>query len=411
MTPLNRLLASRTVSTFGDAMIPLTASFGILHLGGGTAGVSLVLGTTMACTLLVPFGGVIADRMSRARLILIGDVVLCAIQAVTGLLLLAGIATIPVVLGLTAAYGIVNAIVAPALTALIGELTPLEGLRKTNARFNISRNSVRLLGPGAAGLLVATVGPGAAYCLDAATFAVSVVLMVGVVGAASDRRAPERASAAALVRELVTGWREMRQHLWYRDTLVLFSVWNLGFQPVFVLGPVLYATEAGKWATVGTCAAVGAVVGGVLAHRFLSRRILHWPNVLIGAAALEAVALAIGAPVAAVAAGALVAGVVVTVYDTAWDTAIQAFVPQDVMARIDSYTWLIGMGTVPLGMLLTAPAVEAVGVTATLWTGIVLMLGSSAVLVALPRLRTLTLPDEPLRPEDRSSAPQTEAPA
>jgi MFS family permease len=396
MTPLNRLLASRTVSTFGDAMIPLTASFGVLHLDGGADGVSLVLGTTMACTLLVPFGGVVADRMSRARLILIGDVVLCAIQALTGLLLLTGVATVPIVLGLTAGYGLVNAVVAPALTALIGELTPPDGLRKANARFNISRNSVRLFGPAAAGLMVTTAGPGAAYCLDAATFAVSVALMLGVVAAASDRRPPQPASPSAIAGDLVAGWREMRRHRWYRDTLVLFSVWNLGFQPVFVLGPVLFSVDgdgARKWATVGTCAALGAVAGGILAHRFLSRRILHWPNLLIGAAALEAVALALDGPVAAVAAGALVAGVVVTIYDTAWDTAIQAFVPQDVMARIDSYTWLIGMGTVPLGMLLTAPATQAIGAAATLWAGVILMLGSSAILVALPRLRTLTLPE------------------
>lgn len=401
MTPLNRLLASRTVSTFGDAMIPLTASFGVLHLDGGAGGVSLVLGTSMACTVLVPFGGVIADRMSRARLILICDVVLCAIQVVTGVLLLTGLATVPVVLGSTAAYGVVNAVVAPALTALIGELTPPDGLRKANARFNISRNSVRLFGPAAAGLMVTTAGPGAAYCLDAATFGVSVVLMLGVTGTVSGRRTPASASPSAIVGELVSGWREMRRHRWYRDTLVLFAVWNLGFQPVFVLGPVLFSAAgdgARNWATVGTSAAAGAVAGGMLAHRFLPRRILHWPNVLIGAAALEAVALALGAPVAAVAAGAFVAGVVVTIYDTAWDTAIQAFVPQDVMARLDSYTWLIGMGTVPLGMLLTVPATDAVGVTATLWTGAGLMLGSSAVLVALPRLRHLTLPDPAERP-------------
>src|SRR6185312_4113435 len=199
-------------------------------------------------------------------------------------------------------------------------------------------------------------GPGAAYCLDAATFGVSVVLMLGVTGAVSRRRTPAAASPSTIVGDLVSGWREMRRHRWYRDTLVLFAVWNLGFQPVFVLGPVLFSAAghgARNWAMVGTSAAVGAVVGGMLAHRFLSRRILHWPNVLVGAAALEAVALALDAPVAAVAAGAFVAGVVVTVYDTAWDTAIQAFVPQDVMARLDSYTWLIGMGTVPLGLLLT----------------------------------------------------------
>ena len=397
MTPLNRLLASRTVSYFGDAMIPLTATFGVLHVDGGLGGVSLVMGTQLACTLLMPLGGVLADRKPRALMILGGDAVMCVIQALTGVLLLTGHASVGVLVALTALYGVANAVVSPALTALIGELTPPDGLQKTNARFAISRNGVRLFGPAAAGVIVTVAGAGASYLVDAATFAASVLLLRGVQGAVTDTAARERAAAEPMLASFRTGWREMVRIRWYRDTLLLFAVWNLGYMPVFVIGPVLFDADgdgAREWATVGTAAALGAVLGGVVAHVSVRRRALLVPSALVAAAAAEPVAIAVGAHVLVVAAGALAAGLVITIYDTAWDTAIQALVPQEVMSRIDSYTWLIGMGTMPLGLLVTAPVSELIGAEGTLWAGVALMLGSSAALVALPSIRHLLLPEQ-----------------
>ena len=101
-----RLVASRTISNIGNGMAPIALAFGILELPGATpTSLSVVLAAqALMAVLLLPLGGVIADRVGRARVISITDITLSLFIFAEAALFLTGTATIPllVVIGLVA---------------------------------------------------------------------------------------------------------------------------------------------------------------------------------------------------------------------------------------------------------------------------------------------------------------------
>ena len=93
-----RLLVARTISSIGNGMAPIALAFGVLALPGASpTSLSIVLAAqAIPVVLLLPFGGVIADRVGSARMIWSTDVILSAFVMITAILLMTGTATVPI---------------------------------------------------------------------------------------------------------------------------------------------------------------------------------------------------------------------------------------------------------------------------------------------------------------------------
>lgn len=147
-------------------------------LSGSTTTTGLV-GLAQAVSLLVlsPLGGAYADRLDRRRLLQATQLVALAVAGALAVLTEVGRATTPEVLGcvlLTTAAGDLR----PATRqALIPAMVPRDELPQAFALLNPSRELAVLLGPALAGLLIAAHGPGLMYAVDAATYAVLVVVL------------------------------------------------------------------------------------------------------------------------------------------------------------------------------------------------------------------------------------------
>jgi nitrate/nitrite transporter NarK len=105
-----RLLVARTISSIGNGMAPIALAFGVLALPGATpTSLSIVLAAqAIPVVILLPFGGVIADRVGSARIIWSTDVILSAFVMTTAILLMTGHATVPIL----AVMGVINIFVA-----------------------------------------------------------------------------------------------------------------------------------------------------------------------------------------------------------------------------------------------------------------------------------------------------------
>ena len=116
-----RLLVARTISSIGNGMAPIALAFGVLALPGATpTSLSIVLAAqAIPVVLLLPFGGVIADRVGRARMIWSTDVILSAFVMVTAILLMTGTATVPILAVLGVISGVLNALWFPAYAGLV----------------------------------------------------------------------------------------------------------------------------------------------------------------------------------------------------------------------------------------------------------------------------------------------------
>ena len=127
----------------------------------------------------------------------------------------------------------------PAATGLLPEVVPAEGLQPANALRSTAASVSEILGPVAAGLIVAAAGAGWAIAADAATFAISaaclVALRVGRVG---------RAGSGSFLADLLDGWIAVRSRRWVwtssllRVSNVLWGAWT-------ALGPVVADRDLG----------------------------------------------------------------------------------------------------------------------------------------------------------------------
>lgn len=273
--PFRFLVAGRFVSTFGNAVAPIALAFAVLDLTGSVRDLGLVVGARSLTNLLfLLFGGVVADRLPRHRVMVVSSALAALTQSAVAALVLTGAATIPLLIGLGAVNGVVSAFAFPAAAALLAQTVPPPIRQQANALNRLSTNSALILGAAAGGIIVAAVGPGWGLVVDAGTFALSTLAFAGVrVPAVRDRAAP----AAGTLAELREGWGEFVSRTWVWVVVLAFGFLNAAHAgAVQVLGPAVADETVGRraWGLVLAAVTAGMVVGAILAMRVRARRLL-----------------------------------------------------------------------------------------------------------------------------------------
>ena len=381
---LGGLVASGAADGFG----PVTLSFAVLRVTGSVSRLGLVLAAQATAALALTLaGGLAADRFPRARILicsLAGRTAAAALLAVT---LLTGTASFPLLLAAAAGYGCADGFFGPASTALVPDLVPRERLAPANALLGGTSSTAAIAAPALAGLVVATLGPGAGFAVQAALLAAAAgSLTAGRLS--GDRR-------AGVVRQrgaLRAGWAEFVRIRWLwllTGQWLVFSMLTLA--PVTVLGPALaqrYLGGAAAWGVISASLALGAVGGQFGAGRI---RPPTRPGlavaVLMPVMTAEALALGLGAPLGAVAGAAVMTGLAMGVQTVFFATAVQASVRPDVLARVAAIDLVGSEGGQPVGYALAGPLGAAVGAHAFLTASAVTMAAAGAAFTFVPALR------------------------
>jgi MFS family permease len=206
----NLFLAS-SVSHVGDQMVPVALSFAVLDLTGSVSDLGYVLaaGTVSLVTLLLA-GGVIADRVSRRRLMMAADGVRLGAQGVLAALIISGHAHLWQLIVLEAVRGGGSAFFQPASTGILPQIVAPESLQQANALRGLTMSVGGIAGPAIAGVLVVLSSPGWAIAANAASFAVSAAFLSRIHAPVLDRGAERRTFLA----DLLHGWREFRSRTW-----------------------------------------------------------------------------------------------------------------------------------------------------------------------------------------------------
>ncbi|GAA3781568.1 MFS transporter [Micromonospora maritima] len=398
--PAFRLLfLGRTVSALGDAVVPTALALAVLRATGSTAALALVLGCAMVPRLLLlPLGGVVADRFAARRVALATDLVRGAAQLVVGVELLGGSPTLAHLAVASAVGGAASAFAMPTGSPLVAGVVDAGGRQRANALLGATTNASRLAGPALAGLLVWTAGPGWAFVIDAASFGVSAALLAVI----QVRHVPvERRSLRA---DLVLGWREVRARDWYWSSLVAHAVWNGAAAVLLTVGPAVAVTRLGGegvWVLLQQAGAVGLLVGSLLATRARPRRPVLVGNLALATYAAPLLLLAVAAPAALTVAAYCLALSALGFLNPVWETVVQARFPTEVLARVTSYDWLMSLGAMPLGYALAPLAASAWGASAPLAVAGVLVLLACAGTAAVPGVRRVgwTVAAAPAQPE------------
>ena len=155
------LFLARSVSSAGDSFLPVALAFAVLDLTGSAVDLGIVLAAaTISSLLLLPLGGVWADRLPRGRVMLVADLARGVAQATVAILLISGHAEVWHLVVLQVVDGSAEAFFNPASGAIVPETISGRLLREANALLGFSTGLSYAVGPGVAGILVAATSPG-----------------------------------------------------------------------------------------------------------------------------------------------------------------------------------------------------------------------------------------------------------
>jgi MFS family permease len=369
------LWAGMTISQVGDGITLLAIAWQAYQLSN----VPTALGVTMMAMsipqiLLLLFGGIVSDRFERRWAMLGADVVRGAALLVMGSLSIAGVLEIWHMALIAAVYGAGNAFFGPAFDALVPELVPRELLAQANSLDQFVRPvAVRLIGPALGGWIIATVGVGWSFVVDAATFALSVacLLRLGKVGPAAQADDHQR-RPGSIWADLREGFAFVRSNVRLWGTFTAATLAYLVFLgPVEVLLPYLVKNElSGSVADLGMVFAMGGL-GAVAASVVMAQRGTPRRNMTFIYVAWSLSTLAVaGYGLARLPWQVMLVCFTFNAFETAglivWQTTRQSLVPRRLLGRVSSLEWLISGALMPASYALAGPLAGWLGTRPTL---------------------------------------------
>jgi len=250
-----------TLSFLAFMMSSIVQSVVAFNLTGKNGAVGAVaLGMGVATIVISPFGGVIADRVSKKKLLLIGQVTIGLNFAGVGMLIVTDQVTIPWLIASTFVLGAVFAFIAPARQAWMGELLPGGALPNGIALQQIAVTATRIVGPFLAGGLIALsfVGTGGTYLFMGGLFAI-VVLTLGKL---PPTRSRPKGSGPTVLGDFKLGMAHLRE----RPPLLLLVLSFIGIIitgfSYFVVLPGYLENELGRNSRdISMMFGMGAVAG------------------------------------------------------------------------------------------------------------------------------------------------------
>ncbi len=395
------LFWARAISYLGTYLAPIAVAFAVLDLGGSATEVGLSFAAwTLAQVATLAFGGVVGDRFPRRLVMVASDTASFSVRALMGVLLLTGHAEVWEIILLQACGGAAVAFYSPASYGLVREVVRTEQLQQANSLLGIARYAAFPLGAAVGGTIVATIGSGEALLVDAATYAVSAVLLSLIVVVSQARR------GSGVIRELRDGWSAFTEHTWvWLVTLWIALYFLITYAPFFVLGPYVAKHSmhgAGSWALVVTGEGIGSLLGAVAGLRIrLKQRPLVTIGVLFLPTALQSVLLAYHVSAWVLAPAAALAGFGFAFGGIVYDSILQRVIAPDKIARVGAYGWLGAMIFLPAGYALAGPIASVVGMRSYLLFGAAWLVASTIALVNHPSVRNFS--EE--RPPESAPAP------
>ena len=372
----------------GNSMAPVALAFAVLELTDSVSALGIVLAAnSIPLVLFMLAGGVVADRFSRSRVLVLSHAAAGLTQAMVAVLLLTGRASLLSLVVLEAVNGAVRAFTFPALQGVVPLLVPRDELQRSNALLSSARNGAFVLGPSLAGLLVVTVGSGWAIAVDALTFLVAAWAMSRLRLPATERDEP-----TGMLTDLRIGWTEFRSRTWVWVIVLVFGISNAIHVAVWMtLGPAIALDSIGEsaWGLVISAEAVG-LLGMTLV---LLRVPLAFPlrDGLLGCVLCAPPMLLLGlAPQTVGLVGlSLAAGAGVEVFAIGWQTALQQHIPVGMLSRVSSYDALGSLGAIPIGQLSAGPLAAWLGRDQVAVAGALLYVVITLSALAVPSVRSL----------------------
>lgn len=339
--------------------------------------------------LLATFGGVIADRYNRHRVVILTQVVSMLLAGILAWLTLSGQVQVWHLFVLSALLGVVNAVDIPTRQTFVFDIVGREDMQNAIALNSSMFNAARIVGPAIAGILVAAIGEGWCFLANAVSYiAVVAGLLLMLVPVRTAAAAP--ASGLAHIAE---GFRFVIDNAPVRVLLLLLGIISLVAMPYSVLMPIfadriLNGGPSALGVLMGA-SGVGALAGALaLASRPGLKGLGQWIATGASSFGLLLIVFALSRNYWLSVALMVPIGVSMMVQMASSNTLIQAMTPDRLRGRVMAIYSMMLMGMAPIGALLAGTAADQFGAPVVVATGGLLALLMGALFwIRLPTLR------------------------
>lgn len=340
---------------------------------------------------LSPFAGVLVDRVDKRRLLTLAQTINTLLAAALAALTAAGQVQFWHIVALALALGVVDAFEMPARQAFVIEMVGREDLMNAIALNSSVFNGARIIGPAAAGVIVARVGEALAFGLNSASYLAVIAGLLAMRLNPSDRPRADGNTFEQLKAGLryVAGHDTIRSLVGMVAVLSFFGIPYITLIPVFA-GDVLRAGPQGLgllMSSMGIGALSGALSLTVLGN-FRRKGRLVTAGTLVFSISVAIFSFSRWLPLSMLALAG--AGWAQITQLATTNTLLQAHVADDLRGRVlSTYTWMLG-GMLPIGSLLLGAAAQRWGApSATLGSALACGLFALGVIWRLPVVRQL----------------------
>jgi MFS family permease len=361
--------AGQSVSLVGSWVTRVATSWLVYRLTGS----ELLLGITgfaaqIPMLILAPFAGVLADRWNRHRILVVTQVLSALQSLVLAVLALSGKIALQLV------QGVITSFDTPARQAFVVEMVEDRADLPNAIALNSSMfNASRIIGPSVGGIIIAAVGEGWCFMIDAISY---VAVILSLLAMRLPAR-PPRVEHARIVDELRSGVGYVFGFAPVRELLLNVALIGTMGMPYAVLMPV-FASKVlhGGPHTLGllmTASGVGALLGTVyLASR---HTVVGLGKVIVGATMMLSAGLIVFSFSHTLAVSLAVlpfVGAGVMLQAASANTILQTIVDEHLRGRVMAFYSVAVMGTMPIGSLVAGILADRIGAPRTILIGAVI---------------------------------------
>jgi MFS family permease len=325
------------------------------------------------------WGGVIADRYSKRRILMMTQASMGVLALILGVLALTHSVAIWQVYALAFAGGMVTVVDNPTRQAFATEMVGRGGLANAIALNSAVFNLARIAGPAVAGLVIAWLGTPAAFMVNAASYG-AVLISLKLMRVSELQVVDRLPRAKGQLREAVQYVKE-RPALWMTMVLIFFvATFGMNFQVTNALmSRAVFHTGAGAFGLASTVFAVGALGGALLA----ARRSRPTMTLLLGTAFAFSVLEVISGFMPGYWSYLIMlipTGLALLTFTTASNSAVQLGTTAEMRGRVMGLYMLFFLGGAPIGSPLVGWAAEQFGPRVSLLAGGMISLVATAAI-------------------------------
>ncbi|BCW88792.1 Enterobactin exporter EntS [Alphaproteobacteria bacterium SO-S41] len=318
---------------------------------------------------LAVFGGTVADRVDRRRLIIFTQAAFLLQAAALATLSFTGVVEVWHVALLALFYGLMNAIDIPTRQSFTAEMVGREDLQSAIALNSIMFNSARIVGPAVAGVTIAAIGESWCFAINAVSY-VAVLISLLMMRLTRFVKPAERPRALS---DLLEGFRYVIGNREIRTALLALAVSSFAGGPYLTLMPVfaneVLKVDAGGYGLLMTTVGAGALCGALAMSRLNSEILRRAPSVAAIGFGLCMTAFSFSRDYALAVTLILPTAFCLMLQGSSTNIIVQLNVEDRMRGRVMAYYTMSFLGMMPFGALAAGATAHAIGVPLTLTCG------------------------------------------